>query len=352
MPVAVTKYIEDKRILRTVKPNGRDNSFLDADIDLMAGFNTGSTPRWIKYNFITVIPKVVYHLNWGDNGYLMKEFFNVSSVTIDMMPGINGNGGVVGDKVHNFFISFFFSNPELIQEVIYTSNSNNNRPLWGKHNVSERLLNLKKLTMSPCDTADIFQGLLKNPVEYMKVSCDNPCFYNNNLAEQMTSLKYIDFTKFKGDNTRLYKFPPNLIYMHITTHQIGVFDIKDYFSNTKRMGLSINGFVNGVDNITYSGGAIFPEHIVEIVGMPVHYIFRLANTNYLISKPTPDMISQFIIDFANQVKSVTLANKRILIQGIQPNTSYTDLSQPLYTTYTDSLNYIVNTLGITVTYPN
>ena len=54
------------------------------------------------------------------------------------------------------------------------------------------------------------------------------------------------------------------------------------------------------------------------------------------------------MDFANQVTSVTTSQKIIRMVGMTPNTSYEDLSQPLFTTYASALAHITGTLKVTV----
>ena len=341
------KYTNNKRILRTVKADGITDIYNDSDIFLRAGFNTGATPRWLKYNFGGVQSKIIVRLNWGTNTYLMQEYTNVSEVTLDIMPGVNGNGNNVEDKVCSFYISIYLSNPENVTDMTFTSNSGNNRPVWGTLIFNKRFTSLQNINISPMDITNYLNWEILPTLDKLIVTHDNPSNYWNSSMALCPSLKYIVLNKITGEVT---SFPNSLQYIYLTIFSIGNFDLKTFFNNSNRMGFRIRIFSNGANNISYSGGGTFAENIVETSSKPIDYIIELANTQYMLTKPTPDMISQLLIDFANQVKTVTLVNKRIRFQGLSANTSYVDSTKPLYTTYNDALNYITNTLGITVSF--
>lgn len=137
------------------------------------------------------------------------------------------------------------------------------------------------------------------------------------------------------------KFPPTLKYFHcLGRFGVAGFDLSNYFTGN-RIGVSINCRV-----LTYSGGAIFPSILEDsLYGAAEYIVYQQSN---IATKLTSDMVSRFIVDFANQVTACNLRNKRMRFQGSTPNTSYTDNSQPLFTTYASALAHITNTLGITV----
>ena len=64
-----------------------------------------------------------------------------------------------------------------------------------------------------------------------------------------------------------------------------------------------------------------------------------------------DQMAKFIVEFANQVTQVNVTNK-IIRFGVDSatmiNTSYEDLTQPLFTNYSSSLAFVTGTLGVTV----
>lgn len=108
-------------------------------------------------------------------------------------------------------------------------------------------------------------------------------------------------------------------------------------------------------NLSYKGGAIFPSTIElsETLSFAGFFTSGIVYVNSASVNPMDsNELSRFLVDFANQVQSCTLptAQKIIRIANQTPNTSYTDNSQPLFKTYSEALNHITSTLGITVTF--
>jgi len=346
MPEIKTKYINGQKVIRTVKSDGLTDSFGEQDMVFQCGFNTGSTPRWGKFDFKVNQTRVLIRVVWGENSYKMYEFLNVSSATISFMPGIDGNGGTVGMKFTNFQVIIYLSEPHLITNFETSTNSDNNRIGWGTYYINtNRCPNITKIKATNVDSTTI-SGISQLPLFYLEMISNNPSSITTAFSS-MSNLKYLILNVWSGDLTI---FHPNLRFFNGRIQNFPTFDLASFFCNTNRMGLILGGVYKPSNHIKYDGGAIFPEHIVEEKGMPITYILLLNNTDFLITKPTPDMVSRFLVDFANQVKSVTLANKRIAFGGLPPNTAYEDLTQPLYKNYTDAMAYITGTLGITVTF--
>lgn len=123
-------------------------------------------------------------------------------------------------------------------------------------------------------------------------------------------------------------------------------DLKNFWNgNPNRMSVNMGNYTG--TSVTYTGGAIFPAVISDADGFSIDYIYNQeANTT---TKLTGTAFSKFIVDMANQVTSVTSAQKKIRAIGSSPDYSYTDNSQPYYKTYNTALLYL-NNLGISVSF--
>lgn len=126
------------------------------------------------------------------------------------------------------------------------------------------------------------------------------------------------------------------------------FDVKYFFNGQNRM--SINFLGTSPNEFRYSGGGIFPSTISDDADVPTVIHILSYNRAYNGTPPDSNSVSRFIVDFANQVNSVTGVKKYIRFSKSPPNTSYTDNSQPLFKNYSSALNHITTTLGITVTF--
>lgn len=124
-------------------------------------------------------------------------------------------------------------------------------------------------------------------------------------------------------------------------------DLKNFWNgNPNRMSVNMDNFTG--TSVTYSGGAKFPSVFSDIAGYGINYIYYHGeNTG---SKLTGTALSRFIVDFANQVTSVTSVNKRMRFVGSTADENYTDISQPHFTTYIAARAFITNTLGINLTF--
>ncbi|WP_234110116.1 hypothetical protein [Chryseobacterium sp. R2A-55] len=342
----IDKKIGNTQVLRTVKSDGLTNTFTKHNMYSQAGFNTSQPPRWAKYNFGSIIPRIVIHVRWGSNDNLMQEFFNVSEVTVDLTAGVNGNGGTIGQTSStNFGIYFFISNPELVENMVWTTSSGNTRTAWGTAYLSERFINLKFLSIARADTLNNLSNIALPTIQKLIILGDNTSTWNATAAG-FTELKHLTLGVFFMDFSQL---PTTLRFLDGSIRNLNI-DLKNFFINTNRMGLRVTALSSLTGRVVYTGGAIFPPHIFEEPEMPISVIFEIYNLNTIYERPSPDMVSQFLIDFANQVLSVTLVNKRIAFTGCPPNTDFTDNSKPLYKTYQEAYNYIRYTLGVTITF--
>ncbi|MGV4413884.1 hypothetical protein [Chryseobacterium sp. T1] len=353
--------------MRTVLgTDGISNLYKDADITGTGEFNTGtSTNRYWKIDFGGVNQtRVLVESRWGDNINRFLIYENVSSIQVSMMPGVDGNGSSIGDTYASFQVNIYLSNPEDINTLIFSTNSNNNRFNFYQpySKISKRFTNLTKVVLGT-NSLNLCHYLANtqyiNPLGNLKrlesygTLPNGGVFNQDTLRDINPLLEYLILHRvYLGSNTvdTMPFIPPSVRYLsHVALGNSNV-KIEQYFNSATRMGLSHGNTFSGYGHTSYNGGASFPEHITETVDCPVPYILQLSLTNYNITTLTPDMVSRFLVDFANQVKSVTLANKRIRLQGLSANTSYTDNTQPLFKTYASALNHITSTLGITVTF--
>ncbi|MGB3452968.1 MAG: hypothetical protein WBA59_03980 [Moheibacter sp.] len=104
--------------------------------------------------------------------------------------------------------------------------------------------------------------------------------------------------------------------------------------------------IDRVNSISYSGGGIFPSTIEETDDYASSILIQLPAST--VTSLSQIETSKLMMDFANQVTQVDIANPRI-IRGRAWDNSYTDTSQPYFKNMTDVNNHLVNTLGITIT---
>ncbi|WP_234111460.1 hypothetical protein [Chryseobacterium sp. R2A-55] len=340
------KYIADKKVIRTVKSDGLTDIFGERDMIFRCGFNTGLTPRWAKFDFKTVQTRVLIRVDWGENSYKMYEFTNVTSATISMMPGIDGNGGTIGMTSANYMVYIYLSEPENITKFETTTNSTNNRIGWETYWINpSTCYNISELKASQIDSCDL-SGIVDLPLVRLNVRSDNGGALTTEIGK-MSTLKYCILNRLVVPNLSI--FHSNLRFLSLTDNSTPL-DIASFFNSPNRMGFEIarRSIVSGV--LSYGGGSVFSPNITEDAPSDISAILSINTPNYWTVTLTPDMVSRFLVDFANQVKSVSIVNKIIKFNGMPANTSYEDFSQPLYKNYTDAINYIRNTLGVTVTF--
>ena len=164
----------------------------------------------------------------------------------------------------------------------------------------------------------------------------------------LTSLKYLRLHLTpQNNNFNIFShLPPNIYYFRSYFLSGITMELSEYYTGN-RVGLYLEPQNNvSTHKLTYTGKAIFPSVISEDPNYPIDYIY--FSTNNIKQKLTPTEVSKFLMDFANQVTSVTTSQKIIRMVGMTPNTSYEDLSQPLFTTYASALAHITGTLKVTV----
>lgn len=166
------------------------------------------------------------------------------------------------------------------------------------------------------------------------------------ILKDFLSLKYM-YVNIGNNSQTLFKSYLASAYLNLKALNIYVeggwgMDVKLFFSNNKRQSL----ILSSVPKFEYSGGAVFPKIINDdIDGVPTVYIIS-ATTH--TNNPTINIdTSRFIVDFANKVEAVN-GSKVIRIINNPPDTTYEDLSQPLFTNFNSALNFIENTLGVSV----
>lgn len=348
-----------KTIIRQEATKELKTTHSTANIKVRAGFNTGASPRWLKYDFGVIQEKIIVHKAWGDNNSKMLVFENVSSITLNGNPEEDGNG--TASTSMSYHLHFWLSNPEDIVSMVWSSNSANNRTAFGKLQLDSSFINLEYFYVSRADSLGVTsfnQSKVTHlpKLKYLILDSDNPTLMNNLRFNESTSLRVYKNLKESYSTDWIFGSIKYLNCRYINSHKH--FEIDSFFNNGVRSFLNIGTYFNGaaIGNILYGmryyGNAIFPKHITDS-DIPLEipeYIIYLANNHFLVEPLTPDELSQLIIDFANQVESIDVLNKKIRLQGLTPNTSYEDLSQPLFTTYTSALAHITDTLGITVSF--
>ena len=325
----------------------------DADIILCHGYNSGpASGREIEIQFNVLQDWVLSQHTMGDNQFKVKEEYGVDKTKKNISNGEDNNGGInIG--YYTWGPSYYkFSNPELIGKIVFETfrDSNQRWTYGGTIFFSNRMINLKTIIANKEFSSVVynFDWLLLIPsIEDIRFSLGTgtnyaPLFY--------TSLKYINLRLASGSAEDIVsKMPNSLNYLNLFM-ALGsgtTLNLASYFKNTNRMGLLIaNRHDISLANLTYPGGGIFPTAIVEEPDRPIDWILRIDIRFGTFLSPTD--AARFIVDFANQVTSVTLANKRIHFNGTVPDSSYTDPSKSIYKNYIDAYNYVTATLGITI----
>lgn len=145
------------------------------------------------------------------------------------------------------------------------------------------------------------------------------------------------------------------VFRNTSLTPTNIIDLSSFFRGTAKQVKIYSGLAGAWLFIKYEGGAVFPsvieftEPIINQSGYTQTGILHINSVSNFIPMD-PNDVSRFIVDFANQVTAVNLPaeQKRIVIPNSPANTSYTDPTQPLFTTYTDALAHITGTLGVTV----
>ncbi|MFW2137091.1 hypothetical protein ACK2M7_12570 [Chryseobacterium sp. TY4] len=350
MAVANKIFSDGKRVLQK-RNSAQKVIFNDADIIMSVGYSVNLATRTMSIVFDKKVD-AFFRFNNGLNAERILEFFDSDKITKNLNPNEDGNGDVQNPAVPNinFFkdCHIFLRDKSQVNKITTSSNNGN---IWAFNEVikfSDGWNNLTEIDASNfAEIGQIFiQNLPRLKILKLKLNRANSTglsgdnFPLNSLNSN--SLQYLYFSSAGGITNITALLPTSLRYLSIIGYYRNVnIDLKNFYTGN-RIGLSMsNGF-----KASYSGGAIFPATISDDSDYPIDYILYLGSS--IDNKITGDEFSRFILDFANQVKSVTTVQKRIRCVGVTANTSYTDNSQPLYKTYTAALNYITTTLGVTV----
>lgn len=341
------RNIDGKRVLHSRR--GDDIVWNDPDIVLTINMNVDASGKSITQNF-GVNMNIYVRYGFGEHVSKIRIYENTNSFSKDLDSGVDGNPVYTGLGIvwRNNYI--YLEDPDLIEQLTITSSVN---LVMQQLNFISVFQNLKKLDYGT-NTSNLlnsfpYSSKLPN-LEYLRCrpsgSSDGAGFYAD--WGTLSKLKWAHLTggpAITGFNP-FVGLPPNLYYFRFFFLSPWEMDLADYFTGN-RIGVYVQP-QNGVSEhrLKYSGGAVFPPVISEDPLYPIDYI--VYQPNQVHYKVQGDELSQFILDFANQVTSVTTLQKRIRFAGSTPNTSYSDPSQSLFTTYIEALEHITETLGVTV----
>jgi|GEM_PF-5048787 len=332
--------VTGNRVLQ-VRTKG-DRVFTNYDFTFRSSFPGSVVSGTVTLTIMGSSQKTIVVWGIGGNADIFKSQTTPSSFVKDFTSGADNNGTLVSNSYYDNYV--FFEDLEKVTGISITSSNSN---LYSAISLGflNKMPNLKQVNLSN-DRVSNFATLFTHPtLERITLSLDPSGGAAINLRNAIATAPALKWLTTNGYNTNLTAIvdvlPASVKYYRWSTFPNLAIDLKDYF-NGNRVGLhaSYEG------KLSYSGGAIFPSVLSEDSGQEIPYI--LYQNSQVSRKLTSDEFSQFIIDMANQVTSVTLANKRIYVSGTTPNTSYTDSSQPTYTTYTAARNRLV-ALGITIT---
>lgn len=341
------RNIDGKRVLHS--RSGNNIVWNDPDIVLNININVDASGKSITHDF-GANTNIYVRYGFGEHIGDVRAYLNTNSFSKDLDSGVDGNPVYTGLEPiwRNNYI--YIEDPDLIEQLTLTSSVSNTM----QHlNFISVFPNLKKLDYGTNVSSGFssFPYALNLPnLEYLRCRPSNGpsgegfyadwgAFTNLKWAHLTHGPSIVGFNPFEG-------LPPNLYYMRFYFLSAWEMDLADYFTGN-RIGVYVQPQNNVSEHrLKYSGGAVFPSVISEDPLYPIDYI--VYQTDKVHYKVQGDELSQFIIDFANQVTSVTTLQKRIRFAGSTPNTSYSDPSQSLFTTYSEALAHITETLGVTV----
>lgn len=353
MAVANKIYSNEKRVLQK-RNSAQQVIFNDADIIFDFWINTPVANRPntgdLTFNFNVNLDFIVVNFRIGNNTNLLKKVESSSTISKSTKINDDNNGAGNGSNYEMFTNNTLFlpeSQRNLIEKLTISQGS-----VAGIQGYTLRVLsyfpNLIYLDTRINQTPD-FKFLENLPsIKSLDFSTSHVGIANVTLLKN-SNVEFMIFRNYYSSSNAIdmiKNLPPNLYYFQVVQCPVVDLDLKDFFIG-KRFGFSASG-AQALRTTTYSGGGIFPQNI-EPKHTAIDYILYIAA---ITNKLSGDDFARFIVDFANQVQSVTIpiSQRRIRCIGVAPNTSYTDNTQPLYKTYTAALNYITTTLGITVTF--
>jgi len=343
--IANKKHTNNSRIIQS--RNANNVLFSDHDMYINIGINQVDRENTgdVIVTFDKQISLIVANWHYGNNAKKFTEYRNTKSFSkvTKINSDDNGTGNGINYQVFPGYI--YISEINSIESMTVSSNGTGIQNVGVK--IPVKLPNLKTYSCTipqnpDWSFLDAMEGVVNLQFQTSTVGWSNMSSLTNS---NLVSLIYSGYNTSSIDLVSV--IPPSLIYLRVTQMTSQVIDIGRYF-NGARLGLSFSGN-QSLKQATYSGGAIFPSVMNDHPDYKIDYIFQILN---LLSglKMTPDEVSRFLVDFANQVTACNLTNKRIRFGGHTANTSYTDSTQPLFTTYASALAHITGTLGITVTF--
>lgn len=361
MAVANKIFSNGSRVLQ--KRNSAQNViFNDADIMMDININTAVANRPntgdLIIDFNTPITWICGNFRIGANANLIKKVENTNIIqkSTKTNDDNNGPGNSAGSEVYyNNSIFIPYNSVNNITELTISQQSGSGIVAGIQaiiFYVFTTFTNLSKLSSTVAISPN-FNFLEKTPnLKQLSINISSAP-YSNGIFLKNSSIQVLILRGYNTLSTITFinSLSSTLKYLSVTQLANLDLDLAVIFSgNLQGVNLSNAAPVRSID---YNGGAIFPPVINPIDNFTQDYIFYKAkSSNNSDLSFTPDKVSRFLVDFANQVTVCNLptAAKRIRLVDCPPNTSYTDNSQPLFKTYTSALNHITTTLGITVSF--
>lgn len=345
-------FYQDKRVLQDFIPS--NNKVTNHDATLIFGHHDQfptSDDRFVTYNFHTKLSFIVRCYGYTVDDFISKIDVSrdVSTFTKNLTVGEDGNySGYTTEPRLNLI---YLPEDELskITKITCTSSSGGGLHTNVLFKLYKSLPNLKELDLK----TNTNMGRTRD-VDFLNFTPNLKILKYRGFAgialKNHSSLKYVDIAN--ADIPSFIENIPNNVECILLNYVLeNNIDLEKIFKGSvKSLTMSKSNAQAGL-TINYNGGAIFPSIITNTdsdfnLGPILSWTITDQNKGNL----NGSVLSQFLIDFANQVTSVDLptAQKLIRLRGLTPNTSHEDLSQPLFTTYASALTYITNTLGVTV----
>lgn len=355
---SIEKYSNSERVLQTRQVD--TVVFNNPDIIIDYEINTPISNRDKTGDLIITFNKsldwIVGNYSIGENYKIFKKVTSVNSISKVTKTLADNNGGGNGSNVEVFLNNYIY----LSTTTGITSIQISNGAGGGINKFTLKLkTNFPDLTdyISMIPQASDFGFLDALPlikVLYFRMTAGAGSTFINLLSLKNSNIEVLSLVSYNGENPSnlLNSLPHNLYYLTTTQMPVYTPEISEFFNgNPNRVGLVFEG-VQGILKVKYDGNCVFPSVLNDSIYFKSLFIFSIQRPNLpeYIYKITPDQVSKFIVEFANQVTAVNVTNKKIAFMNHTANTSYTDLSQPIYTTYASALTYITVTLGVTVTF--
>ena len=315
--------------------------FNDYDILFVTGWNS-STPSKIGTITITFNTNLNIISNWqvGSNLNLFKKTNN-NSISKNFNAGEDNNDNYTGN-FGSFNNCLYFDEAQRASVTAITITQSSNGFQGTSVSIRKNFPNLvsynNDIGQSP--NFSFLNNIGNIVVLNLKISISS---FSNLPVLASSNIKALILRGYNTTQPDLLKnLPLSLYYLEITQMTSFVVDLAQYFTGTR---IAINfSTAQSVAGVTYSGGASFPSAIADT---PEYRITSLYNQTNI--RLTGNNLSRFIVDFANQVKTVNLGNsvaKKMKFTGASPDTSYEDLNQPLFTTYLTALDFITKSTAL------